>query len=882
MSNYKNIKFKLVPFSQKDLINMQLNVNLHQQCYREFVEQFCVLCNIPFPGLSKDQIEQKRKQLNLSEDDEKDINYIKDLVKNKNNIGNSIYAFFTGTKKEMPSRKTDLTPLYRLLKANILPFSLLKGRENYKKSIFQTVINQTLEKFKSYFKCNESVENNFKLSLNKDSNEEQVLNESEMKDLQNLFENLSKNQSFSFFNFNKNWFSKDKIKTKLLNNETNKIKSLSSEEIDLILSYKDKLYSNEFDLISMFVEFNLQKQKAESLKSQADLNLFKNNNYSFRIGSNYENFNLTQNNKDILLEINSSMGEKITFKIIPHKKTQIWNLEKNNVKITSGENLGNYKSVDVIKMKRPADIKAKLLKTSELNIEIKNNQIYCNFIYEYKCSDHGVYFFHCSGNKKPDEKNENILKERERTFSFIDLGLFPMYSISTFKYNNKSNDGEILVKSGSGNEKLDFGSAFKIHSIQIGKNSTNLNKIKQLLEKLKDLKTYLKFSKSISSFDENSYQRQLKTGVEISELNSLSFQKISEIKSINLGFNESFNKEYFLKLIENQTFTQKELLLLNCKIKDLFKILYKEYSNIKNSRIFKFNKEDDLICDGYYWLQVIDEIINIKKSLTYFNSKPSEKGNKSKFIFLKDFNYKNNFANNYAKIAASRLKKYCLEHKVDVCVFEKNLNNFLQSKDNDKKTNKTLINWANRNLFEKIKLALEEHDICVSEVDGKHSSQLDPQTMNWGARDNLNGNGNKEKIFFERNGQIIQQNADLSASEVLAKRFFTRYEDIVHIYIDQKIKDDKTILKLVKGKVRVESYLKKTINSCYAIVDENGFLKPISKKDYNKFQELPSKPRTDIKSNEMYRHGSKWYHFQQHREFQQDLLARGRELKKIA
>lgn len=834
-SKVKNCKFKL-ELSPDDQTKFYQNINNKLQIELSFISQILTLGKYPHNGKSLQDIEKDRALLNISEDSEKDVakmfEYIKSTKKNKYL---QVYSFFTG-KSSLESNaknKDELQCFVNLTKSKLLPFKFPDLLFNNKSCIVQA-----LEKIESFL-ASDDLNSSKNSELKKNDNSE--LSNLEIKSLNLLFEIIQKDPQFSLQNLNKNW---KMIRSKILKENFN-IDTFSKETICCITSYKDILYSSNFDLIPDEINRRLNLEKLNKRKDILSLNI-KNINH-FRIGSNYENFKLLKENNDIYMIYNSSCGP-IKMKVIPHKENKIWELKTIPVVVKG-------KTVDTLHLitQRPSEFVPVAYKAAEITLEIKDGNIFANFIAQFPpVTKKGEIFFNYALNSTIKQEVKDSLNDMN--ILFVDLGLNSVFSGSLYEYKKNDNNGEIKIVE---NNSAQYGSASLIDQFQLKSITSNLqNKIFNLIKKAEKIKYCIAFYKKISEFDSTSYKRKIKQNVELDEV--------------------YYNKA-ILKFNYNKDYNQNDLDKLYVQILNENKKLNLEFKKIKLNRNFSYNKNYKDISAGYKWIGLIKSIIDIKKSLTNVNLQFS-KDKKPKYIFKHDYNYLNNFSDNFAKILASHLKNYCIKNNVQLVVFEENLENFKTSYFNSKSSNKLLMNWANRNLMQKIDLALSEINVTVSTVDGRHTSQLDPETMNFGARDEYD----KSKIYYLRNNQIVTENCDLSASKVLAKRYLTRNKDVSYIYVDTKLDENNNEIKLIlsKDKKIISSYLKNQVQSEYAIIDNNGLLKPISNSEYNILEKLKSKPRKDFNSNKMYKNNNIWISFEEHKKFQNNLVARANDVQK--
>lgn len=746
-----------------------------------------------------------------------------------------------------------------LIQCGVLP--VVNNDAQYTDNHYYGTITQACEHTQSYLKCSRSTSDRFefiKLRL-KNFREENDLHlfVEKRKGFNSWLQEMQQFKSFSLnYKFLSNW--KRRFSKAILNNKPLRW-SLNQDAISICKRY-DYLFDDK-DFIYLFGNEYLLSKKLNSVKKQSEFS-FSDSTLSIspRYGkNNHDRFNITQNEGGIYVEFAScKSGEPpLVAKLIPHKNTFSWELESCVVISDKTKKPVNKQFLIV---KRKSDRCKKIYDLNEVRLEFKNNQFSLNII---RCGKnqhlkeklfYWCKFFETSLNSST-KKTEDRLPYEFRS-SFIDIGINPIMTIGVYDYSRYFKNGIPVQRTNSKLQLLPYGYAQKIFDRQIGvETNTKLHShIKLLDNKIAYVRSVIAFWKNITKLDGFNRILDLNSTRDLSwvpfdELNEIGFNLLADCKHDDI--------EITIKKLED-TLTQEKIDVLKKHIMNYFALISKEFSNIRMTR-----RNNDFGCECYKWLFVIKNFISVKKSLTYASKKPLEKGEtRNPKDFCKLQKYCNNYSKDLLQKVAAQLRDFCVKNKIDVCVME-DLEHFRANEANAKGLNKLLSVWSHRKFVGKIKQVLEEVQIPLVFINAEHSSQLYPYAdkLQWGCRDNMNRSfGDKTKLWVKINNDTKFVNADVSATDVLARRFFTRHADFVHVVT--YVTSDKKSPFVIKSDTsrRLTSFIKRNVGSNYAAIDYNGRMVRISKKQYGLC--------LSAKKEDFYLHDGLWVNREWHKKLQ--------------
>lgn len=675
--------------------------------------------------------------------------------------------------------------------------------------------------------------------------------------------------------------------------------TLGEEATKICKEYQHLFVDNDF--IYLFGKEDLLKLKVEERKQNAQFTLpdVINSPIYPQLGNNSQGFGLEQVDNDIYLIIQSCFVDRpnIRAKIVPHKKTSVWSLEQeanpvdaNPVDAKPSKKKNPQIDKDKIPYKlilrRAADRYEKQIEISECRLQHRFCSGKANFhvVFSLKGEandtlDKVSTLFLTATQKPVSEWSKNNLPKQMRV-AFVDIGLNPPLSMSIYDYNQEDNSGENPVYAGA-DQQIPFGSANLVREDQIGNvyNQNLKRRIQELNDKIFFASSCVSFYKNISSLEGATVElvggRQVMCRrfdeEKIKDLYSVPVKSLRELGLDHFfGLPEDLDQQnvesaifYIENHIHHNNLTRESFLSFRCKVWDyIHEKILPEFSVIQNGRHFQFNKQ--FCSEAYSWMFLIHSMIRLKKSLSYSHSEPLKKGEPATFVFKNLQNYFNNFSKNVLKTVASKLRDYCTTHNVSLCVVE-DLEKFRTSSLNSKDKNRLLSIWSHRNVVQRFEEVLTEVGITIISNDARHSSQLDPVTMDWAYRDEQD----KSKLWVKRDGEIDYINADISSTQVQAKRFFSRYADIVYMKTLLKKDDNGALRKLVVSdtSTRIQSYLLRIIHSKYAILEQDKLV-PINQEEYNQIAGLKTSGVEEI-----YRHGESWVNLITHKALQKEIGA---------
>jgi IS605 OrfB family transposase len=185
----------------------------------------------------------------------------------------------------------------------------------------------------------------------------------------------------------------------------------------------------------------------------------------------------------------------------------------------------------------------------------------------------------------------------------------------------------------------------------------------------------------------------------------------------------------------------------------------------------------------------------------------------------------------------------------------------LAGRDND-----MLSLWSPRAVAQALRNRLSLDGIGLGEVDPRHTSQLDYQTMAFGFRDRRN-------LWVERAGEIVRLHADEAAAHNITMRYITRYVHLTHCWARQC--GAELVLTTGGGETpgpRLRGAVLFTTNGQYQLAGlrptlDGGFeLYGVSPQAYAKLLKAATGPQF-----ELYRHGSRYYRRPQHEQLRKVL-----------
>jgi hypothetical protein len=808
----------------------------------------------------------------------------------------------TGPLKEDQAKKINkmlaadlgIVSALNLCQKGLLPIpEFAKNVEKLNKNVLYGIISQAGSRMKSFLKCDDLTQQNhlnlkeilksYRLEYNLDEFQEQEAS------YQQWLSRMKSLNSFALTHrFLQGW-AKRWRKQFLAGKDPSW--TLGEEATKICKEYQHLFVDNDF--IYLFGKEDLLKLKVEERKQNAQFTLpdvIKSPIYP-QLGNNGQGFGIEQVDNDIYLIIQSCFIDRpnIRAKIVPHKKTSVWSLEQENTKQTKKKNAQIDKNKIPYKLflRRAADRYEKQIEISECRLQHRFCSGKANFhvVFSLKGEANDTLtkastLFLTATQKPVSEWSKDNLPKQMRV-AFVDIGLNPPLSMSIYDYNQEDNSGENLVYAGA-DQQVPFGSANFVREDQIG-NVYNQN-LKRRIEELNDKIFYasscVSFYKNISSLEGATVElvggrkvmcRQFDEE-KVKDLYSVPVKALRELGLDHFfGLPEDLDQQnveaatfYIENHIHHNKLTRKSFLSFRCKLWDyIHEKILPEFSVIRNGRHFQFNKQ--FCSEAYSWMFLIHSMIRLKKSLSYSHSEPLKKGEPATFVFKNLQNYFNNFSKNVLKTVAAKLRDYCTTHNVSLCVVE-DLEKFRTSSLNSKDKNRLLSIWSHRNVVQRFEEVLTEVGITIVSNDARHSSQLDPVTMDWAYRDEQD----KSKLWVKRDGEIFHINADISSTQVQAKRFFSRYADIVYMKTLLKKDDNGSLRKLVvsDNSTRIQSYLLRTINSKYAILEQDKLV-PINQQEYNQIVGLKTSGVEEI-----YRHGESWVNLITHKTLQKEIGAR--------
>lgn len=835
------------------------------------------------------------------------------VMENTQHSWRALSNYFTGRAKP-ETKDNSLLPFQELLQKGILPFAGLTNPE-YSADFRYAATVLAGERHKAWMKNNSKTKNHYN-SLEesvKEYREENSLDyfvdESHRFDL--WLNAMNKIAGFSCNGkFLKMWGRR--FLKKLKNNEPVKW-SLGDDAAGICKEYSD-LYVDE-DYISLFGREKVMLDHLKRAKKQAQFtppDIVESPVYPRYGLTSLIPFRLEQQNNDIFVIFNSIFEgqEPIRAKIIPHKKTESWTLDKHSkpIKQKDIDAKPKFRTAYTISMRRPSDQNDVVLDIAEIALSFRAAVSRGNISFDDYCVcisrkgnseatnklECALTFFKTalgSPTKKTDgtDPNAKVRVPQSLRISFMDVGINPAAIIETFRYDQRGTDGTLVFAGKNGDQP--FGSAKNIpaDSLIIGsvKDERLLSRIKSLHRKTKDAHACLGFFKGITKLVATG--QQTKSGLCI-YARVLDRDRIEDIYNvpikslINLNLVQTFNWPDKLvqgyldgdeSLIEHlsENLNQDTLGHFYTRLVELIRTtIFTEWQSIKDSRGCCVGT-CSLGPEMFGWLDLTDSLLSLKKSLQYSCKLPlkaGERRNKDDFKYLKQ--YLVNLATEASKQLCAKIRKWMVANNIDVLVGEEGLEQFKTSICNDKGLNKLLSRWSHRTLFGRLKESLEAENKVFDLVDSRHSSQIYVYNnrLIWGARDNVSGHGDKSKLWIEIDGNVSFVNSDISACHVLAHRYFTRQAEILYLRACSIKGHPDLFLVISAGKKRLGGFLNRTVGSHYGVIDANGTLSKITKKRYDDLFKLRGKRA------EFYRHGEKWLCKDQHKQWQKDLVNRGR------
>lgn len=257
-----------------------------------------------------------------------------------------------------------------------------------------------------------------------------------------------------------------------------------------------------------------------------------------------------------------------------------------------------------------------------------------------------------------------------------------------------------------------------------------------------------------------------------------------------------------------------------------------------------------LASEQFSWILAVREYLSLQQAWKYGGVKTDRPRTQGDFAHL--WKYFNNLKRDLIKKTAAAIRQAAQRHQVDAVLVE-DLEGFHEAVDTEKGTNSFLAIWSPRSILDQIENALSPHGIRVVTIDPRMSSQLDPHTLEFGFRDRAA----KSVLLVRRDDGIHALDADVSATQILQQRFWTRYEE-VH-YLDCVETQDGFIPRLKK---RAGSFVKRVTGSNFAVI-RNGRLLPVKRETVV--------PRGDVER--LYRHQNTWVDYGEHRRLLDGILA---------